>query len=572
MLLYRVLTMRSFLIILVVLALAAFAGCAPSPPAPPAGPAPSPPRIDLVPQPPPPVFPSEAPASPREAPEEKPPLKSLALPGDSLEAILNRLDAAATGAEKVPLIQALGGTGRKEAVSPLIQLLTDQNPSVRASAAGALTAIAAADFGDAPDKWIQWWAAHQNESREQWLSEALRTRAETLRKEQAARLLVTKRLVELEGRNLQALVATDRAALILKLLDDPLPDLRRLAAAEARRLYQETRRNDPALADKLILLLQDDSETVRAEAALALAASGDRRAADALLQRLPADAHPAVQSAIIEALGELRDARSVATLVGFLASTDDALVIRAAGSLGTIGERGTPTADAAASAIEPLGRLLTRNGPAPAANDVHEAAARALAKIARPETLPLLLNGLDDPAPAVRFFAAQGLGNIGNADPRAIDALVKRLADADKGVRAAAVDALGRIGAKNDARGIAARLAPGSETDPDVRAALWAALAALEKRTADPPDIVTLADSFLTTEAAGAAQLYEIALAKLMPEQNGDFSARLRAKLAEAYVRSGQPAKAAAVRQKARELEEMKAASSGQSAVPAHLP
>ncbi len=289
--------MRSFLSILIVFALAAIVGCASAPPA---GPAPSPPSIDLVPHPPPPVFPSEPPAAPRDTPDEKPPLPPPALSVDSMESILMRLDAAATGAEKVPLIQALGGTGRKEAVSPLIQLLTDQNQSVRAAASAALTALAAADFGDDPDKWIQWWAAHQNESRELWLTDALLSRAETLRKEQAARILVTKRLVELEARNLQALAPTERAALILKLLDDPLADLRRLAAVEARRLFQETRQSEKPPADQLVLQvallprLKDEAEAVRSEAAAALAAGGNRDSVPDLLQRLAEDQHPAV--------------------------------------------------------------------------------------------------------------------------------------------------------------------------------------------------------------------------------------------------------------------------------------
>ncbi len=240
--------------------------------------------------------------------------------------------------------------------------------------------------------------------------------------------------------------------------------------------------------------------------------------------------------------------------------------------MGAIGERGTPTADAVAPVVLTLGQLLSRDGAAPATAEVHEAAARALSKIARPETLPLLLNCLDDPAPAVRFFAAQGLGNIGNSDPRAIDALVKRLADADKGVRAAAVDALGRIGGQTVAHDIAARLASASETDADVRAALWTALAALEKRTAQPSDIVTLADSFLVADAAGAARLYEIAADKLRPEEKSEFAVRLHAKLADAYVRAGQPAKAAAVRQRFKEFEDTTVSSSGQSAVPASLP
>ena len=107
--------MRLILAILAALALVSFVGCAPPTPTLPAPPAPAQPRIDLVPEPPPPVFPSEPPASPRETTEEKPPLKSPARPGDDLESLLNRLDAAATGAEKVPLIQALGDTGRKEA-------------------------------------------------------------------------------------------------------------------------------------------------------------------------------------------------------------------------------------------------------------------------------------------------------------------------------------------------------------------------------------------------------------------------------------------------------------------------
>lgn len=65
---------------------------------------------------------------------------------------------------------------------------------------------------------------------------------------------------------------------------------------------------------------------------------------------------------------------------------------------------------------------------------------RALGRIARPETVPLLLEALQDGVPIVRSQAAKALRGIGSAD--AVGALERALSDADWWVRANAADAL----------------------------------------------------------------------------------------------------------------------------------
>ncbi|MGB2967576.1 MAG: HEAT repeat domain-containing protein, partial [Phycisphaerae bacterium] len=183
---------------------------------------------------------------------------------------------------------------------------------------------------------------------------------------------------------------------------------------------------------------------------------------------------------------------------------------------------------------------------------VREAACRALAKIAHPSAEEALVAALQDQAAAVRFSAAQGLGNIGRAADPTVEALAARLQDDNKGVRQAVAAALAKLGGAEAARKMADRLKPGAEADPAVRNALWTAVLSIAQAGASPELAYELGSRFFALEGAEAMQraaaLYEIAQAKYPASDVGTQKVRaLLERLVDAYVAGGMLEKAAPV-------------------------
>ncbi|MBN2582015.1 MAG: HEAT repeat domain-containing protein [Planctomycetes bacterium] len=466
---------------------------------------------------------------------------------EALREMLDLLAHSESPRQKQILIAVLGRIGEKEAVQPLIDLLRSDEPAIRSSAAAALSSITQAYLGESHETWTQWWQEHKDEPRGKWLFERLRAQEAQLAKQTAELDEVTRRLVEVHQANLRKTEPAKRLAEVVKLLDDPLPALRQLAAAEARTLLREAKEPLAPLVDKLLARATDDAAAVREEVAATLAATKDKRAAELLVARLGTEPEPSVRGAIVKALGELREGQAVGELVKLLDGGDETLMLRAIESLGQIGERGAESASAVGPALKPLAQLLDRSGKPAAGEAVREAVARTLSRIARDESLPALIRALDDSAAKVRFFAAQGLGNVGKDNAKAIEALLNHLSDTDKGVRAAVADTLGRIGNGQAASAIASRLAPGGESEKDVRQTLAGALLAIERRSDNPQTIERLGDELAASGDADslkwAVQLYDLSVSKMGTNGNGHL-AHLKEKLADASLRSGQANKA----------------------------
>jgi HEAT repeat protein len=445
------------------------------------------------------------------------------------------------------LMASLGRIGEKEAVQPLIEMLRSGSPAIRSSAASALSAITQAYLGESHQAWTEWWQAHKDEPRGKWLFERLRAQESQLAKQAAELEEVTRRLVEVYQGTLRKVEPSARLGELVRLLDDPVAALRKLAAEESRGLLRESKEPQTQLVDKLLSRATDPAASVREEVAAALAASKDKRASALLVERLEAESEASVRGAVVKALGELREGQAVPGLVRLLVESDEATMLRVIESLGQIGERGSESAGAVDPALSPLAALLDRSERSAASDAVREAAARTLSRIARSESLPALIRALDDNAAKVRFFAAQGLGAVGKDNARAVEALLTHLSDTDKGVRAAVADTLGRIGSGPSAAAMAARLAPGGESEKDVRQTLATALLAIQRRNDNPQAAERLADDLMASGDADsvkwAAQLYEMAMARLGSTGNGSLP-RVKEKLAEASLRSGQPTRA----------------------------
>jgi HEAT repeat protein len=178
----------------------------------------------------------------------------------------------------------------------------------------------------------------------------------------------------------------------------------RAAAADALGCLE-----DPGHVDPLIIALRGDPfPVVRCKAAQSLGLLGDTAALHPLLDSLFAeDLGTRAESAT--ALGALGDERASEPLLRALQDPDAGVRRAAATSLGLL---------AARRAVEPLIAALEeeRNSDA-----VRQAVVMALGRIRCLEAVPALIKALDDAGDSVTVAAAHALGQIG--DPRALEAL-----------------------------------------------------------------------------------------------------------------------------------------------------
>jgi HEAT repeat protein len=94
-----------------------------------------------------------------------------------------------------------------------------------------------------------------------------------------------------------------------------------------------------------------------------------------------------------------------------------------------------------------------------------------------PEAYPVLVRGLEDPLPEIRVLALTGLARLG--DPKAVAPVLTRLSDADAEVRALAVPTLAHLGGPKVRPQLEALQQ--KESDPRVLDALEAELSRLER-------------------------------------------------------------------------------------------
>jgi len=454
-------------------------------------------------------------------------------------------------AARVAAVGALGRLMDKSSVEALVRLTGDPKPPVAAAASEALADMTGLkDFGASHDAWAEWWKKHEPDSETFLLANLLRRCREEARRRDMALDRLQARLI----RHLQSLYeaadAKEKARLALAHLEDAVPQVRALGADRAAALAREVYGTGdgavrPSYTDLIASALKhvnDEDPAVRSAAAAAMTAWREAPAAAVLLARLDVERAPEVRAALAGALGGLKAVEAVPRLILMLDTASEPEVLRAAGALGAIGEKGSPGAAAVEPAVRTLSRLA-RLAPPPA---IREAACQALAKIAPPDAEEVLAGALEDPVAGVRFSAAQGLGNLAKVGDKTIATLVSRLQDENKGVRQAAAAALARLGGADAARKMADRLKVGAEMEPAARNALWAAVRALVDRSTSPDLANDLGDRFFaregTEEMQHAAAMYEAALAKYPPTaRSGQAYQTLYEKLVDAYVAAGMP-------------------------------
>ena len=178
----------------------------------------------------------------------------------------------------------------------------------------------------------------------------------------------------------------------------------------------------------LIIALKNKDPKVQYDAAEALGDIGDNRAVEPLATALKNDEFSGVRWKAAEALSKI-GAPAVEALIGALRHENDDVQWKAAVALGEIGDP---------RAIEPLIIQLCDED-----RFVKSHAALALGTIGEPAVKPLL-RALSEGDGNLRWGAAIALGKI--RDPRAIDPLIRALADKYENVRAESASSLAEMG------------------------------------------------------------------------------------------------------------------------------
>lgn len=357
---------------------------------------------------------------------------------EALPALAARLESDPEIGVRAAVAGALGGIGRPACVEPLVR------------------ALAAPANAERPDTGMR--------------SNALHALGETVGAEESAAAAILPFLEDPEA-GLRGAAATALASLgaagapavprIARLLGDPEPSTRALAASALHRLGD---RCEPAL-DALIGALDGDPASVRGYAAQALAELGPRaaKAADAAVKSFRA--HPDLQTraSLLHLLARVGPAAAAhrpfleecARLGGTLGAGAKFALAATTGEERFVKELERLLPDPAVGS-QALFCLMELGGAArPAAKGIEALAATgdmlasAALVAARGASTERLVHEMSREG---ELYAAQLLGDLGPAALPARPALLRELETDDPSMRAAAADALGRIGLDGPAR------------------------------------------------------------------------------------------------------------------------
>ncbi len=189
----------------------------------------------------------------------------------------------------------------------------------------------------------------------------------------------------------------------------------------------------PQVVPAAIQMLKTSDDTGKKLAATILGNTGDKRAAEPLVELLQLDMKDKyVKIRTIQALGNIKDKRAVEPLINILSDKETrGVTIDALSKIG-----GNEAAEALITTLKKDKDEIIRG-----------LSAQALGKLKDKKAIGPLIESLSDPHWGVREHSVKALGNIKNE--RAIEPLIKSLSDNNSFVRKAAAEALEKITDKN---------------------------------------------------------------------------------------------------------------------------
>jgi len=456
------------------------------------------------------------------------------------------VDGSLDVAIRTETIAALRAVPDKQTVETMVRLLDDPLTAVRRAAAESLAKLTdIRAFGEDPSQWKQWWEANKDKDRSTWLIDLADSLARAKAALEADNARLRERLVRTLSDLYDAAAAAQRDAMLVSFLKDPLADVRLVGLKLVDRKIASNEPVPPDVRLEVWSMLTDGDSRVRQESATILASLADTEALGDLLERLQVEQSPEVREALLKALGQLRQAEALPAVLSEISSKYENVAAAAASALARIATKAPLDVAQRGEAAEALVARYKQIDPS-GANGValREALLSAMGVVGDESVMPVLKDAIKDPAAKVRLAAVGSLAKVGKAD--AAGALAALTADSDRGVRQAAIAALGTVGGSEHLPTILNLTNPAIETDAPVRQQAWeVALAVLAQ--ADEQTLLTVAGNLAAREDAlpERVKILQMLVEKLKA-RNGPGLALARRRLGEALMQAKRPAEAAA--------------------------
>ncbi len=440
---------------------------------------------------------------------------------------LNAVNAKPIEPARIAAIKAIGTLVDQQAAETLIGLLRSdlESDAIHIAATNALQGLTGqTDYGHDAGRWMAWWdeigKLPADEFRARTFAQrALRTDVLDRREQDLAARLRT-------ALNEQyfAVPREQKPTALLRYLTDESPVVRAFAAGlvveEARNANPPT----PAMRERLRAMISDSDTDVRIEVASALRSVNDPAALDVLRAQLAQERSTDARIAQIGALGTIGDPRAVLSVLPLVDDPSQSVslaAIRALGQLGPAVKQNDPTATT--QVREKLVEIL--KGPAARAGEetLRATTVGALAPYADNTFTTLfvqLLNARE--SSIVRIAALNAMATVGDAK---VSDRIPELFDpktTDRGVRLAAVRALGALGAFEHASALLVRMDPTQEPDAEVRTAAESSLNRILP-SGNPAGLRQLADQF-RRDPAKRLNVLKVLVDKLQPDNDANLA------------------------------------------------
>ncbi|MCE5279548.1 MAG: HEAT repeat domain-containing protein [Planctomycetaceae bacterium] len=374
--------------------------------------------------------------------------------------------------------EAMGSLLDKQTAQALITLTNDDDAVIRDAAMLSLAAMTNnQSLGKDRAAWAAWWQRNKDKDPLLWLNEL----ADSLSRSKAAleienaqlRERLTKAITDLYETASQ----TQQESMLLSLLSDRMADVRLAGLTLADRRVAGGKELPAAVRKRISGMLTDATGEVRRSAALLAAQLGEAQILPTLLTQLDSEKVQTVRQGLLTALGRLRDPKALPAVLKEMDSTYERTVIAAAGALARIAGSQPLNGQERATAVA---TLLARYDQADKADDgetLREALITAMGPLNDPAVCKTLARALSDRAATVRLAALNAMAQQGFSD--GAETIAPLMGDSDRGVRRAAILALGTLGGQKYLGAISQRTRVETEDDAAVRDQAWSTMMSL---------------------------------------------------------------------------------------------
>ncbi len=444
---------------------------------------------------------------------------------------------------RLVIISAMQRVLDKKAIDVLVSFLDEKDETIRNASCDALVNLTSIrTFGRNPKQWKRWWSKNRSRRRSEWLADL----AENLSGEKLDLKYQNAELRRRLAAAMNDLYASTppggQDALLREMLSDPLAEVRLVGVRIIQQRLSAGLEPETALKAQVLTKVTDTDPAVRAVAVVLLANIAEKHASKILTGRLKVEQSDEVRRAIYQGLGLLGDASAWGWILKGVSESDRKVASAAAGAMARIVEKNGLSDKRRAEASSALTkRYKTEAGNGSAG--LREALLEAMGVLNDERLAGLMTSALKDPAATVRLSGIKALGRIRFAD--GVSSIAPLVRDNDRGVRLAAIAAVGLLGGVEHIDTILARTDAKVESDAAVRKQAWSVVMDLLKK-ADTSKLQALTKKLTKRDDADEYLIDVLGLwSERIPAGQADKWIPIRLRLGRLLLKAGRSAESA---------------------------